>query len=318
MRQGVYILFFLCVAMLLSSAATAQDFNIFAKQKVVVADIVDNNERQLSDGIKLVIRQSIVDAFVNSDSYEVFDVNMDEIKQQLVNSGKAIDFMNICKRIGQQADYIIFASVKTTSSDPRAQDVKLIINASLYRIATASEVLSDVVIATANSESIMFTTSQLVAKLLGVEPTNSKTQAQEISAPTNRSQNQITTSQRIAEQPKTTEKSSQEQNSTTDLTEKYNKAVFLMKEKKDFTTAIKLFEDIVNEGATSNDTLIQGYVASAKNFVVNCYLRLANRYAFKDMNMSNAYILKAIEKSEQYGIKISRMYYPKSGAFQMK
>lgn len=169
MKQKVYKLFLLCVAIHLCDIATAQEFSIFAKQKVVVADVIDRNDRQLTDGVKRVIRQGIVDACTNSKDYEVYEVDVEELKKHAMTNGQEPSFSSICKQIGQKADYIIFTSVKTTSSDLRAHDVKLILSASLFRISTASEVLSDIAIAEANSSSIISATTQLVSKLFGIE-----------------------------------------------------------------------------------------------------------------------------------------------------
>lgn len=169
MKQKVCILLLLCVAVLLCGIATAQDFSIFAKQKVVVADVIDRNDRQLTDGVKQVIRQGIVDACTNSKDYEVYEVDVEELKKHAMTNGQEPSFSSICKQIGQKADYIIFTSVKTTSSDLRAHDVKLILSASLFRISTASEVLSDIAIAEASSSSIISATTQLVSKLFGIE-----------------------------------------------------------------------------------------------------------------------------------------------------
>lgn len=169
MKQKVYKLFLLCVAIHLCDIATAQEFSIFAKQKVVVADVIDRNDRQLTDGVKQVIRQGIVDACTNSKDYEVYEVDVEELKKHAMTNGQEPSFSSICKQIGQKADYIIFTSVKTTSSDLRAHDVKLILSASLFRISTASEVLSDIAIAEANSSSIISATTQLVSKLFGIE-----------------------------------------------------------------------------------------------------------------------------------------------------
>ncbi len=169
MKQKVCKLFLLCVAIHLCDIATAQEFSIFAKQKVVVADVIDRNDRQLTDGVKRVIRQGIVDACTNSKDYEVYEVDVEEVKKHAMTNGQEPSFSSICKQIGQKADYIIFTSVKTTSSDLRAHDVKLILSASLFRISTASEVLSDIAIAEASSSSIISATTQLVSKLFGIE-----------------------------------------------------------------------------------------------------------------------------------------------------
>ncbi len=168
MYRKLSIIFLLCVALLFPSIASAQEFNLFAKQKVVVADIRDLNDRKLSDGVKHMIRQGIIDACANSDNYEVYEVNIDDIKRQLAASGQSASFSNICKKIGSKADYIIFTNVKLSTSDLGAQNISIYITSSLYRIATASEMRSQYIESQPTSQSIVSSTLQLVSKLLGV------------------------------------------------------------------------------------------------------------------------------------------------------
>ena len=168
MKQKISILLLLCVAILLPSIATAQEFNIFAKQKVVIADIIDVNDRQLSDGIKTVIRKGIMDACVNSEDYEVPEVNLNDVKQQVKAKGLPVTPLNICKAIGAKADYIIFTNVKLSSSEVGAQNITIYISSSLYRIATGSEMKTGVAEAAPTSSSILSTTSNLVSELLGL------------------------------------------------------------------------------------------------------------------------------------------------------
>ena len=139
MRLKISILLLLCVAVFGNSTATAQEFDIFAKQKVVVADIRDMNDRHLSDGVKQCIRQGIIDACTKSSDYEVYEINIEDIKRQLTASGQKVSFPTICNAIGKRADYIIFTNVKLSSSEVGAQNITIYITSSLYRIATGSE-----------------------------------------------------------------------------------------------------------------------------------------------------------------------------------
>ncbi|MBR6655034.1 MAG: sel1 repeat family protein [Alistipes sp.] len=169
MSKKLSIIILLCVAVLLPNIATAQEFTIFAKQKVVIADINDVNERKLNDGIKQVIRQGIIDACTNSSDYEVFEVNIEDIKRRITANGQKINFANICKTIGSRADYIIFTNIKLSSSELGAQNITIYVTSSLYRIATGSEIKTQVTETLPNSQSIVSSTSQLVANLLGIE-----------------------------------------------------------------------------------------------------------------------------------------------------
>lgn len=164
----ISILQLLCVAILFPSIVTAQEFSIFAKQKVVVADIRDMNDRHLNDGIKQCIRQGIIDACTKSSDYEVFEINIDDIKRQLTASGQKVSFSTICNAIGKRADYIIFTNVKLSSSEVGAQNITIYISSSLYRIATGSEMKTRFAEAAPTSSSILLATSKLVSELLGI------------------------------------------------------------------------------------------------------------------------------------------------------
>ena len=183
LRKNYFSLLLITLFIILPCGSQAQGLRIFAKQKVVIADIMDRNDRQLDPGTKSFILQSFKDAFVNSDNYEVFEVNLDDIKRQLTSSGKQFSFPNICKNIGQSADYIVFTEVELTTTDLRAngQNVELIFTSSLYRISTASKVMSDVVKTVATEESVRSAVSELISKLLG-ENLSSKKQSNQQSS----------------------------------------------------------------------------------------------------------------------------------------
>lgn len=173
------ILLFLCAYLLISQTATAQEFDLFAAQKVVVAPIRDMNDRKLRDGVKQMIRQGIIDACTNSNDYEVYEINIDDIKRQLSASGQTTSFANICKKIGTKADRIIFTNVKLSSSAIGAQDVNIYITSSIYRIDTASEERSHYVTAQPTSQSILSETSDLVKVLLGLKTSSSNQQSRD-------------------------------------------------------------------------------------------------------------------------------------------
>lgn len=168
MKLKIFILSLLCVAVLLPSIVTAQEFDIFAKQKVVVADIRDMNDRHLSDGVKQCIRQGIIDACTKSSDYEVYEINIEDIKRQLTASGQKVSFPTICNAIGKRADYIIFTNVKLSSSEVGAQNITIYLTSSLYRIATGSEMKTRFAEAAPTSSSILSATSKLVSELLGI------------------------------------------------------------------------------------------------------------------------------------------------------
>ena len=169
-----YIILLLCSVMFCADIASAQGFSLFAKQRVVVADVVDRSDRGLNPAVKTLIKQGLVDACAGSEDYEVLEVNIDDVKKQLKAAGKPTNFQNICKQIGTKAEYIIFTEVKLSTSEVAAQNVKIYMSASLYRIAVASEVKSSVVEAQASEESILSQTSALFSELLGIGVTSTQ------------------------------------------------------------------------------------------------------------------------------------------------
>lgn len=172
----------LSVAMLFPAIAAAQGFEIFVKKKVAVADVIDRNDRELTEGVKTAIRQSMMDVCTNSEEYAVYEVNMDDVKQQLKAKGLPVNFANICKIIKQKADYIIFPAVKVSTSALGARDVIINITATLYRLDTGTEHLSRTVEAKPDVQSIITSSSQMVAQMLGIEQTKQSTPSQNTSS----------------------------------------------------------------------------------------------------------------------------------------
>ena len=167
MSKKLSIVILMCVAVLLPNITTAQ--NVFAKQKVVIADVRDVNDCKLEDNIKHMIRQNFVDACTNANDYEVYEVNLNDIKAKIKASGQQVDFTNICKAINGKADYIIFIEVMTNTSDRKSPNMKIFITSKLYRIATASMESTDMETAQPNTSSIMTSVNVLLKKSLGIE-----------------------------------------------------------------------------------------------------------------------------------------------------
>ena len=167
-------LFFLLLGMavLLPSVAVAQGFRIFAAQKIVVADVIDRNDRPLDPVVKKMIRQSIIDACTASEGYEVFEVNIDDIKRQLKASGKQPTFLNICQMVKRKAnaEYILFPEVRTSGTAVASTyGIKIYLDASLYRIETESLVKSSRDEADVDKSSVMAAIDRMVGELLGVK-----------------------------------------------------------------------------------------------------------------------------------------------------
>lgn len=182
MKQRIFVLLLLCEVIFLPSFALSQEFNIFAKPKLVIAPVQDLNERKLNDALKKIIRDGIIKACNDSEAYEIYEVNIDDIKAKLQENGQEPNFSNICSAMGATADYILFPSVKLSSSEIGAQDINIYITSSLYRISTNSEMKTKVTEASPTSSSILSATSKLFSELLGlkteVQPAQSAQSAQ--------------------------------------------------------------------------------------------------------------------------------------------
>lgn len=178
MRRTTFLFALFSAALLLPAIAAAQGFDIFVKKKVAVADVIDHNDRELTEGVKTAIRQSMMDVCTNSEEYAVYEVNMEDVKQQLKAKGLPVNFANICKIIKQKADYIIFPAVKVSTSALGARDVIINITATLYRLDTGTEHLSRTVEAKPDVQSIITSSSQMVAQMLGIEQTTSSRPSQ--------------------------------------------------------------------------------------------------------------------------------------------
>ncbi len=183
MKRKVAVFLIVCVATLLHGVATAQGLSIFAKQKVVIWEILDRNDRPLGDSFKRMIYQKIVDNCTNSDRYEVYNVNIEDIKRQINARGLQANFPNICKMIDQTADYIIFAEVEASQSAVGSQDVNIHVSMSLFRIKTASKVLSAHENAAADRQAVESAISRAMATL-GISSTTQRQSAQSVTPTT--------------------------------------------------------------------------------------------------------------------------------------
>lgn len=154
----------------------AEELRIFAPQKVIIADIIDCNDPKIDETTKIFILSSLKDAFVYSDNYQVLDIDIVDIRHQLISKKKQITLQNICKEIGKRADYILSTEVQLSTTDFRekAENVELIFTSSLYKISTATKVLTEEVKAVGTKESIISATSELISKLLKEKKSNSK------------------------------------------------------------------------------------------------------------------------------------------------
>ncbi|MBR3608717.1 MAG: hypothetical protein IKL50_02385, partial [Bacteroidales bacterium] len=75
MRKRILISFLITLFAALPNLVAAQGFDLFTKQKVAIFEIVDNNNIPLSVGATEIIYRAYVDALVNSNKYEVVNIN---------------------------------------------------------------------------------------------------------------------------------------------------------------------------------------------------------------------------------------------------
>ena len=171
MNKNNFLLLLLSIAVFLPQSLLAQTFNIFADEQIMVAGVIDRNDRKLNEGTKQLIRQSIIDACTNAEGYEISEVNIDDIKTELTKLGKPHTPQNMCEMIGKKANvkYIVFPEVRLSTTDINAKDIKVYIDGTLFRIETASQMRSHTVGCFSNSQSLQLATADLIETLLGVK-----------------------------------------------------------------------------------------------------------------------------------------------------
>lgn len=145
MKRNNCIFIILCIALLYPSVATAQ---FFEKQKVVVWNILDrNNDVKVSQGTKQQIRTGIVDAFVNSQNYEAFECNMDDVVNKIRSKGLSPSPTNIAVTVYElyKADYVLFTTIRIKEHSNSYNDFLLNLSSELISTDTQkSERMYDV------------------------------------------------------------------------------------------------------------------------------------------------------------------------------
>lgn len=145
----------------------AQELSMFERTKVVVDQIHERGDRKLSQENKQIIYDGIVEAFANSKNYAICsDVNIEDIKKELATQQLPGYRSAICDKIGDKSDYIVFTSVKLSTSELGDSDVKIFIESSMYRINTKTEFRSNIVYSVANKRSLVLAMYELVSGLL--------------------------------------------------------------------------------------------------------------------------------------------------------
>ena len=187
MKKQILISFLVALLTALPNIVVAQGFDLFAKQKVAIFEIVDNNNIPLSVGATEIIYRAYVDALVNSNKYEVVNINWNEIKNSIINSGKQYDITNVCKSLNGKADYILVTSVSSSTNDIMADNVKMLFTTSLYGVKTASKQNSDWEEAYSTQQSVKEAIFKLVSSLLKVNKSSTNTSSQQSSYSNNQS-----------------------------------------------------------------------------------------------------------------------------------
>ena len=104
MKKQILISFLITLFTALPNMVVAQGFEIFKKQKVVIWEIEDLNDLQLSDALKALTYQALADAFVGSELYEVKEISIQNVKASAKARADGYNLKNVCKAIGNQAD----------------------------------------------------------------------------------------------------------------------------------------------------------------------------------------------------------------------
>ena len=167
MYRKLSIILFLCVAMLYPGIASAQE-SIWSRQKIAIASISDRTERGLDENYKRSIYAKIRDVLVTN--FDTFEVNIDDVKNQLRASNLPPSPQNIRKKIGERgADFIVFTEIRATSSayDAYNANAQIIIVLSQHRIVTGKEV-SRTITVSPNKSAVTGGVGQLISELFGV------------------------------------------------------------------------------------------------------------------------------------------------------
>lgn len=184
-RKNIFFLLIITLFTALPNIVVAQGFDLFTKQKVAIFEIVDNNNRPLSVGATEIIYRAYVDALVNSNKYEVVNINWNEIKNSIINSGKQYDITNVCKSLNGKADYMLVTSVSSSTNDIMADNVKMLFTTSLYGVKTASKQNSEWEEAYSTQQSVKEAIFKLVSSLLKVNKSSTNTSSQQSSYSSN-------------------------------------------------------------------------------------------------------------------------------------
>lgn len=141
MCRKLSIILLLCVVVFAPSIASVQG-DIWSKQKIAIEEIVDKTERGLDKDYKNTIYANLRNILANN-NYNAFEVNRNDVINQLKTKNQDITLPNIYKEIGEMgADFIIRTEIRATSSayDAQNANAKIIIVLSQHRIATGKEV----------------------------------------------------------------------------------------------------------------------------------------------------------------------------------
>lgn len=158
----------------------AQGLDLFDEQRVVLWEIQDLNELRLSSGLKAITEQAFEEAFIGSQLFASHKIDIATVKAQAKARPGGYNLKNLCAVIGDKADYILNPSFKLTSTSLRSDDKQLIFAASLIRVASASEVVSDDIrINLSSEENVRGGIIQLIRKLLGEKSSTGDTSSQQ-------------------------------------------------------------------------------------------------------------------------------------------
>lgn len=171
MTRKISVFFLLCMAALLPAIAEAQ---FFAKQKVVVWEVFDrNNDVKVADATKTQIRTAIVDAFVNSRNYEVFEGNMNDVKNRISAKGLTASSVNIAKIVRElyKVDFVLFTTINVIQHATSYDNYQVHLASDLYSAETQKSERMAYVDMKSDVKEIPAACAKLLSNLLGEQLT---------------------------------------------------------------------------------------------------------------------------------------------------
>ncbi len=166
LKKLIFLL--IAVAPFATRYVSAQNTNIYEKDMVFIADVVDNSDRKIKKSFIQLMHSTLVEACAKSQNYDVLQPQTtNDIANELASQQLEPTKENILKLAeAKGVKYIIFVEVKQTFSAYGNAANKINIDGSLYRVSSGSAICSEMIPAEPNDRSLISKTYELVQKLL--------------------------------------------------------------------------------------------------------------------------------------------------------